>query len=61
VPIQVSGTLDNLGYRPDLNAMLAQTPGNVLDVLKSAGGSVGQGLKGVGHGAVDMLKGIFGK
>jgi AsmA protein len=68
VPLQVSGTWDNLSYRPDVAAMLMQTPRNVLDSLKSAGGSVGkdlegvgQGLYGVGKGAVGVLKGIFGK
>ena len=68
VPVQVSGTWDNLSYRPDVAAMLMQTPRNVLDSLKSAGGSVGkglegvgQGLYGVGQGAVGVLKGIFGK
>jgi len=61
VPIQVNGTWDNLSYRPDLTAMLAQTPGNVLSVLKSGGGSVGQGLKGAGQDAIGVLKGIFGK
>ncbi len=61
VPIQVSGTLNNLNYRADVGAMLMQTPRNVLDTLKSAGGSVGKGLEGVGRGAVDVLKGIFGK
>ena len=68
VPLQVSGTWDNLSYRPDVAAMLMQTPRNVLDSLKSAGGSVGKGLKGVGQGlygvgkgAVGVLKGIFGK
>ena len=68
VPIQVSGTWDNLSYQPDLSAMLTQSPGNALAILKSAGGSVGQNLEGVGHGvkgvgqrAVGVLKGIFGK
>jgi AsmA protein len=68
VPIQVSGTWDNLSYQPDLSAMLTQTPGNALAILKSAGGSVGknlegvgQGLKSVGQGAVGVLKGIFGQ
>ena len=68
VPLQVSGTWDNLSYRPDVAAMLMQTPRNVLDSLKSAGGSVGKGLEGVGQGlygvgkgAVGVLKGIFGK
>lgn len=61
VPIEVSGAWDNLSYRPDLTAMLGETPANVLNVLKSAGGSVGQGLKGVGEGAAGVLKGIFGK
>jgi AsmA protein len=58
VPIQVDGTWDNLSYRPDLGAMLTQTPGNVLTILKSAGGNVGQGLQGVGQGAVGVLNGI---
>jgi len=61
VPIQVSGTWDNLSYQPDLSAMLAQTPRNMLTILKSAGDSVGHGLKGIGQGAVGALKGIFGK
>jgi AsmA protein len=68
VPIQVSGTLDNLNYQPDLAAMLTQTPGSALAILKSAGGKVGQNLEGAGHdlesvgqGAVGVLKGIFGK
>jgi len=68
VPIQVSGTLDNPSYQPDLSAMLRQTPGNVLAILKSAGGKVGQNLegagqalKGVGQNAVGVLNGIFGK
>ncbi len=68
VPIQVSGTWDNLSYQPDLSAMLTQSPGNAVAILKSAGGSVGQNLEGVGHGvkgvgqrAVGVLKGIFGK
>ena len=67
VPIQVSGTWDNLSYQPDLSAMLTQTPDNALAILKSAGGSVGkniqgvgQGLKSVGQDAVGVLKGIFG-
>ena len=65
VPIQVSGTWDNLSYQPDLSAMLTQSP---LAILKSAGGSVGknfegvgQDLKSVGQGAVGVLKGIFGQ
>ena len=61
VPIQVSGTWDNLSYRPDVPAMLMQTPRNVLEILKSAGGSVGKGIEGVGQGALGVLKGIFGK
>jgi hypothetical protein len=68
VPIQVSGTWDNLSYQPDLSAMLTQSPGNALAILKSAGGSVGknlqgvgQDLKSVGQGAVEVLKGIFGQ
>jgi AsmA protein len=61
VPIQVSGTWDHLSYQPDLTAILAQTPGNMLTILKSAGGSVSQGLRGIGQGAVGALKGIFGK
>jgi AsmA protein len=61
VPIQVTGTWDNLSYRPDLTAMLMKTPGNAFDILKSGGGSVGKGLEGVGQGAVGVLKGIFGK
>jgi AsmA protein len=68
VPIQVSGTWDHPNYRPDLAAMLAQTPANALAILKSGGASVGrslegvgQSLKGVGQGAVGALKGIFGK
>jgi len=68
VPIQVSGTVDNLSYKPDLTAMLTQTPGNVAAILNSAGGSlgknlegVGQTLKGVGQGAVGVLNGIFGR
>jgi AsmA protein len=68
VPIQVSGTWDNLSYQPDLSAMLTQTPGNALAILKSAGGSVGknlegvgQGLKSVGQDAVGALKGLFGQ
>ncbi len=61
VPIQVSGTWNNLSYRPDVAGMLMQTPRNVLDSLKSVGGSVSKGLEGVGQGAVDVLKGIFGK
>lgn len=68
VPIQVSGTWDNLSYQPDLSAMLTQSPGNALAILKSAGGSVGknlqgvgQGLKSVGQDAVGALKGIFGQ
>ncbi len=68
VPIQVSGTLDNLSYRPDLASMLTQTPGNVGAILKSAGGAVGknlegvgQTLKGVGQGAAGVLNGIFGR
>jgi AsmA protein len=68
VPIQVSGTWDNLNYQPDLSAMLTQTPANALDILKSAGGSVGKDLQGVGQdlrsvgrGAVGVLKGIFGQ
>lgn len=61
VPIQVGGTWADPSYRPDLAAMLAQTPGNALAILKSGGGKVGQGLKGVGQGAVDVLKGLFGK
>jgi AsmA protein len=68
VPIEVSGTWDNLNYRPDLAAMLVETPGNALAILKSAGGNVGQNiqgigrdLKGVGQDAVGALKGLFGK
>ncbi|HMD65345.1 MAG TPA: AsmA family protein [Stellaceae bacterium] len=61
VPIQVNGTWDNLNYQPDMTAMLAQTPGNALSVLKSGGSSVGQGLKDVGQDAIGVLKGIFGK
>ena len=48
--------------------MLAQTPANALAILKSTGGSVGrnleelgQGLKGIGEGAADALKGLLGK
>ena len=61
VPIQVGGTLDNPSYRPDLAAMLAQTPANALTILKSGGDKVGQDLKAVGQGAVGVLKGLFGK
>jgi AsmA protein len=68
VPIQVSGTWDNLSYQPDLTAMLTLTPGNALATLRSAGGSVGKNLEGVGQdlrsvgqGAVGVLKGIFGQ
>ena len=68
VPIQVSGTWDNLSYRPDLAAMVRQTPGNLGAILKSAGGAVGknlegvgQTLKGVGQGAAGVLNGIFGR
>ncbi len=68
VPIQVSGTWDNLSYQPDLSAMLTQSPGSALAILKSAGSSVGknfegvgQGLKSVGRDAVGALKGIFGQ
>ena len=68
MPIQVSGTWDNLSYQPDLSAMLTQSPGSALAILKSAGGSVGknlegvgQGLKSVGQDAVGALKGIFGQ
>jgi AsmA protein len=68
VPIQVSGTWDNLSYQPDLAAMLTQTPANALAILKSAGGSVGKNLQGVGQGAksvgqraIGVLKGIFGQ
>jgi len=64
VPIQISGTWDNLSYRPDLAGILqgaVQSPGKVLDTLKSGGGSVGQGLGGVGQGVGGALKGILGK
>jgi AsmA protein len=68
VPVQVSGTWDNPSYRPDLAAMLAQTPATAIAVLKSAGGnvgrnlgSVGQGLGNVGKDAFGALKGLFGK
>jgi AsmA protein len=61
VPIQVGGTLDNPSYRPDLAAMLAQTPANALTILKSGGSKVGQDLKAIGQGAVGVLKGLFGK
>jgi hypothetical protein len=33
VPIQISGTWDNPSYRPDLAAMLAQTPANAIAIL----------------------------
>jgi hypothetical protein len=68
VPVQVSGTWDNPSYRPDLAAMLAQTPATAIAVLKSTGGnvgrnfgSVGQGLGNVGKDAFGVLKGLFGK
>lgn len=61
VPIQVSGTWNNLNYRPDIAGMLVQTPRNVLDSIKTVGGSVGKGLEGLGQGAVDVIKGIFGR
>jgi AsmA protein len=68
VPIEVSGTWDDPTYRPDLAAMLAQTPANALAILKSTGGSVGrnlegigEGLKGIGQGAAGALKGLLGK
>jgi AsmA protein len=68
VPIQVTGTLDNPNFRPDLAAMLAQTPAAAIAILKSTGGNVGrnlggvgQGLKNVGEGAFGAIKGLFGK
>jgi AsmA protein len=68
VPIQVSGTLENPSYRPELGAMLAQTPAAAIAILKSTGGNVGrglggvsQGLRDVGEGAFGALKGLFGK
>ena len=68
VPVQVSGTWENPSYRPDLAAMLAQTPAAAIAILKSTGGnvgrelgSVGQGLEDVGKDAFGGLKGLFGK
>jgi AsmA protein len=64
VPIEVSGTWDDPTYRPDLAAMLAQTPANALAILKSTGGSVGRNLEGLGQGlkgATGVLKGLLGK
>ena len=68
VPIQINGTWDNPSYRPDLAAMLAQTPANAIAILKSTGGNVGrslegagQGLRDVGEGAFGALKGLLGK
>jgi AsmA protein len=68
VPIEVGGTWDDPTYRPDLAAMLAQTPANAIAILKSTGGNVGrnleglgQGLKGIGQGAAGALKGLLGK
>ena len=68
VPVQVSGTWENPSYRPDLAAMLAQTPAAAIAILKSTGGnvgrelgSVGQGLEDVGKDAFGGLKRLFGK
>jgi AsmA protein len=68
VPVQVGGAWDNPTYRPDLAAMLAQTPANAIAILKSTGGNVGKNLggaerslKGVGQGALGTLRSLFGK
>lgn len=70
VPIDVTGTWDNLSYRPDMKAILqdvAKDPGKLLDTLKSGAGGLGGGSSGgtTGGGSVggagQMLKGLFGR
>jgi AsmA protein len=61
VPVQVGGTWDNPIYRPDLAAMLAQTPANAIAILKSTRGNVGKNLEGAGQGALGTLRSLFGK
>ncbi len=53
VPVIITGSWDDLSYRPDLSAMgktLLQQPGKALDLLK-----------GQGTGAKDILKGLLGR
>ncbi len=68
VPIIVGGTWDNPTYRPDMAAMLAETPANAIAILKSGGAAVGRNLKGIGQGlqnfgrgAIGTVKGLLGK
>jgi AsmA protein len=53
VPVIITGSWDDLSYRPDLSAMgktLIEQPGKALDLLK-----------GQGSGAKDILKGLLGR
>jgi AsmA protein len=53
VPVSITGSWDDLSYRPDLSAMgktLIQQPGKAYDLLK-----------GEGSGAKDILKGLLGR
>jgi len=64
VPIAVTGPWDNLSYRPDLGAALqgaAKSPGAVLNQLRNLGGNAAGAGGNVGSGAMDKLKGLFGK
>ena len=57
VPVDVTGSWDDLSYRPDLAGIakgLAQDPGKALDALKNGG-------QGAGSGAGSLLKGLLGK
>jgi AsmA protein len=57
VPVDITGSWDDLSYRPDLAGLakgLAQDPGKALDVLKSGG-------QNAGSGAGSLLKGLLGK
>jgi AsmA protein len=53
VPVSITGSWDDLSYRPDLTALgknIISQPGKALDVLKDQG-----------SGAADFLKGLLGR